>query len=126
MTTETGPVLSERQEDGVALVRIDRPKARNALDMATRRALAAAFEALHDDPSVRAIVLTGNEQAFAAGADLREFVDAGPIEILQRRAERYWSTIARTPWTRIPPTSSELSCTGAALSEPFAVETVAV
>ncbi|HEX5079979.1 MAG TPA: enoyl-CoA hydratase-related protein, partial [Geminicoccaceae bacterium] len=43
------------------------------------------------------IVLTGDARAFAAGADLREFVDAGAIEILRRRAERYWSTIARTP-----------------------------
>ena len=45
MTTETEPVLIERPEDGVALVRINRPEARNALDMATRKALAAAFEA---------------------------------------------------------------------------------
>jgi enoyl-CoA hydratase/carnithine racemase len=58
-------------------VQINRPEARNALDMATRKALAAAFEGLHDDASVRPIVLTGNEQAFAAGADLKELVDAG-------------------------------------------------
>ena len=97
MTTETEPVLSERPADGVVLLRINRPQARNALDVATRRKLAAAFEALHDDPSVRASVLTGNEQAFAAGADLKEFVDAGAIEILRRRAERYWNSVARTP-----------------------------
>lgn len=97
MTTETGLVLSERPEDGVAVIRINRPEARNALNMATRKALAAAFEGLHADPSVRAIVLTGNEQAFAAGADLKEFIDAGAIDLLQRRAERYWNTVARTP-----------------------------
>jgi enoyl-CoA hydratase len=97
VTTETEPVLVDRPEDGVALIRIHRPQARNALDMATRKALAAAFEAMHDDPSVRAIVLTGSEQAFAAGADLKEFVDAGAIEMLQRRSERYWNAVARTP-----------------------------
>ncbi len=97
MTTETEPVLVDRPEDGVVLVRINRPEARNALNMATRRALAATFEGLHDDPSMRAIVLTGNEQAFAAGADLKEFIDAGAIEMLQRRSERYWSLVARTP-----------------------------
>ena len=97
MTTETEPVLVDRSEDGVALVRINRPEAGNALNMATRKALAAAFEAIHDDPSVRAIVLTGNEQGFAAGADLKEFVDAGAIEMLQRRSERYWNVVARTP-----------------------------
>jgi enoyl-CoA hydratase/carnithine racemase len=90
-------VLVDRSEDGVALVRINRPEAGNALNMATRKALAAAFEAIHDDPSVRAIVLTGNEQGFAAGADLKEFVDAGAIEMLQRRSERYWNVVARTP-----------------------------
>jgi enoyl-CoA hydratase len=97
VTTDSDPVLMERPEDGVALIRINRPEARNALDMATRKALAATFEALHDDPSVRAIVLTGNAKAFAAGADLKEFVDAGAIEILRRRSERYWNAIARTP-----------------------------
>ena len=97
MTTETEPVLTDRPEDGVVLVRINRPEARNALNLATRKALAAAFEGVHDDPSVRAIVLTGNAQAFAAGADLNEFIDAGAVEMLQRRAERYWNTVARTP-----------------------------
>jgi len=97
VTTETEPVLTHRPEDGVVLVRINRPEARNALNLATRKALAAAFEGVHDDPSVRAIVLTGNEQAFAAGADLKEFIDAGAIEMLRRRAERYWNTVARTP-----------------------------
>jgi enoyl-CoA hydratase len=97
VTRDTQPVLIDRPADGVVLVRINRPQARNALNMATRQALAAAFEGLHDDPSVRAIVLTGNDQAFAAGADLKEFVDAGAIEMLRRRADRYWSTIARTP-----------------------------
>jgi enoyl-CoA hydratase len=94
---DSEPVLVERPEDGVALVRVNRPEARNALNMATRKALAAVFETLHDDPSARAIVLTGNEQAFAAGADLKEFVDTGAIEILRRRSERYWNAVARTP-----------------------------
>jgi enoyl-CoA hydratase len=97
VTTETHFVLIDRPDDGVALVRINRPEARNALNMATRKALAAAFEGLYDDASVRAIVLTGTERAFAAGADLNEFIDAGAVEMLRRRAERYWNTVARTP-----------------------------
>jgi enoyl-CoA hydratase/carnithine racemase len=97
VTTEAEVVLLERPEDGVALVRINRPAVRNALNLATRKALAAAFESLQDDPAVRAIVLTGDERAFAAGADLGEFIDAGAIEIVRRRAERYWLSVARTP-----------------------------
>jgi enoyl-CoA hydratase/carnithine racemase len=85
VTTETKPVPIDRPEEGVVLVRIKRPEARNALDMATRKALAAAFEGLHDDASVRAIVLTGSEQALAAGADLKELIDADAVEVLQRR-----------------------------------------
>ncbi|MDT8343196.1 MAG: enoyl-CoA hydratase-related protein [Thermohalobaculum sp.] len=90
-------VITERPEPGVALVRLNRPEAMNALNMAARKALAAAFAALHDDASVRAIVLTGDERAFAAGADLKEFATATPVEIMQRRAERYWNTVAATP-----------------------------
>jgi enoyl-CoA hydratase/carnithine racemase len=97
VTTETEVVLVERPDDGIALVRINRPAVRNALNLATRKALAAAFESLQDDPAIRAIVLTGDQRAFAAGADLGEFIDAGAVEIMRRRSERYWQTVARTP-----------------------------
>jgi enoyl-CoA hydratase/carnithine racemase len=97
VTTGSELVLVERPDDGVALVRINRPAVRNALNLATREALAAAFEGLQDDPDVRAIVLTGDERAFAAGADLREFIDAGAVGIMRRRSERYWQIVARTP-----------------------------
>ena len=50
MTTETELVLIERPEDGVVLVRINRPEARNALNLATRKALAAVFEGLARRP----------------------------------------------------------------------------
>ena len=97
MTSESPLVITERPEAAIALVRINRPEVRNALNLATRKALAAAFQELHDDSSVRAIVLTGDTQAFAAGADLKEFIDADPIEMLKRRSERYWTAVAETP-----------------------------
>jgi enoyl-CoA hydratase/carnithine racemase len=90
-------VITERLEEGVALVRLNRPDAMNALNMATRKALAAAFAALHDDATCRAVVLTGDDKAFAAGADLKEFAEASAVEIMQRRSERYWNTVAATP-----------------------------
>lgn len=93
---EQRPVVTEKQSD-VAIVRITRPEVLNALNLATRKALAATFAELQDDPEVRCIVLTGDEKAFAAGADLKEMVDADAVEIVQRRTERYWQAIARTP-----------------------------
>ena len=93
---EQRPIVTEKQSD-VAIVRITRPEVLNALNLATRKALAATFAELQDDPEVRCIVLTGDEKAFAAGADLKEMVDADAVEIAKRRTERYWQAIARTP-----------------------------
>ena len=97
MAVTQAAVTTEKRDDHVAIVRLNRPEVRNALNLEMRKALAEAFTALSDDDDVRTIVLTGNEEAFAAGADLTEFVDAGAIEIMKRRSERYWSAIAATP-----------------------------
>ncbi|KAF8819888.1 enoyl-CoA hydratase/isomerase family protein, partial [Cardiosporidium cionae] len=56
----------------LACCRLFRPKSMNALCMALCEELVAALETLDKDSSVRAIVLTGNEKAFAAGADIKE------------------------------------------------------
>lgn len=93
----TEVVITERLDGGVALVRLNRPEALNALNMAIRESLAKAFSELHDDPKVRAIVLTGDDKAFAAGADLKEFAYASPVEIMKRKGERYWNMVAATP-----------------------------
>jgi 2-(1,2-epoxy-1,2-dihydrophenyl)acetyl-CoA isomerase len=56
--------------DGVAVVTLDRPQARNALNVALRDELIAAVRACRDDEKVRALMLTGAGGAFCAGADL--------------------------------------------------------
>ena len=78
----------------MVLLRIHRPEVLNALNLALRRALAEAFRRLDADPSVRAIVLAGGAKAFCAGADLGEYVDATPIDLLQRRHDLLWGAIA--------------------------------
>jgi enoyl-CoA hydratase/carnithine racemase len=65
-------VLLERPRDGVALVRLNRPEARNALSTALRQEMAAIFTALATDASCRVAILTGDTKCFAAGADLAE------------------------------------------------------
>ncbi|MCB1438121.1 MAG: enoyl-CoA hydratase/isomerase family protein [Rhodobiaceae bacterium] len=97
MSGSKSEVLVERNENGVAVVRVNRPEAMNALNLEVRRQLGEAFASFHDDENVRAVVLTGSDKVFAAGADLKEFVDTGPIEQMKRRVERYWQAIAETP-----------------------------
>lgn len=65
-------ILEERPQDGVALLRINRPDTLNALSMSVRASLAEIVTRLDADPEVRAMVITGDERAFAAGADLVE------------------------------------------------------
>ncbi len=59
----------------VGLVRLNRPQALNALSAALMEDLDAALEGFEADPTIGAIVLTGSEKAFAAGADIKEMQD---------------------------------------------------
>lgn len=67
------PVLVERQDDGVAVVTLNRPQAMNALSIALRARLYQVMTQLDGDDAVRCVVLTGaGERAFTAGLDLKE------------------------------------------------------
>lgn len=87
------------QEDGVAVVRLNRPKVLNALSGPLMAELVDALEGLDADRAVRCIVLTGNERAFAAGADIAEMADASAVEMMQRNQFERWERIrkVRTP-----------------------------
>jgi enoyl-CoA hydratase/carnithine racemase len=76
MSDETPLVRTERRADGVAVVRLDNPKV-NALSTALLRQLEGAARVLTDDPP-GAVVVTGGDRLFAAGADISEF--GGPVE----------------------------------------------
>ncbi|MGZ8231785.1 MAG: enoyl-CoA hydratase-related protein [Burkholderiales bacterium] len=89
--------MVERPADGVALIRINRPEARNALNIEVRRQLAQQLTDVAAEAGVRCLVMTGNEKAFAAGADIKEMANAGTIEMLQRGTLKLWSTIAACP-----------------------------
>jgi enoyl-CoA hydratase len=89
-------VLVERQaEQRTALVRLNRPKQLNALNAQVMDALCAALEELDRDDAVRAIVVTGNERAFAAGADIGEMADATPIDMLRGNRIGQWDRVRR-------------------------------
>ena len=89
-------ILVERQpEQRTALVRLNRPKQLNALNGAVMDALCAALEDLDRDDDVRAIVVTGNERAFAAGADIGEMANATPVELLRTNRIGQWDRIRK-------------------------------
>jgi enoyl-CoA hydratase len=89
-------VLVERQpEHRTALVRLNRPKQLNALNGAVMDALCTALEELDRDETIRAIVVTGNERAFAAGADIGEMAGATPIDMLLTNRIGQWDRIRR-------------------------------
>jgi enoyl-CoA hydratase len=64
--------LIVEQDEGVTLIRLNRPQALNALSSDLWRDLTAALDAAEADDAVRCVVLTGSEKAFAAGADIKE------------------------------------------------------
>ncbi|MBC7142894.1 MAG: enoyl-CoA hydratase [Rhodobacteraceae bacterium] len=67
--------------DRVALIRLNRPDALNALNSTLLGELAAALGALDANEKVRCIVLTGSDKAFAAGADIREMADKDFVDV---------------------------------------------
>src|SRR5690625_863182 len=59
-------------DDGLALVTLNQPEARNPLDSVTTTEMLDAFKALFEDPKVRTIAVTGAGSNFCAGGDLRQ------------------------------------------------------
>ena len=79
----------------VATIQLNRPQVLNALNMELMDELIAIFESLDKDDSVRCIVLTGNEKAFAAGADIKEMANATAVEMLERDQFAKWDRIRK-------------------------------
>lgn len=68
-------------EDHVGLIRLNRPEALNALNGQLLGELACALKAMEENEKVRAVVLTGSEKAFAAGADIKEMSEKSFVEM---------------------------------------------
>ena len=79
MTTQT--ILVETQGK-VGLIRLNRPKAMNALNAELMRELVSAMLSFDADAGIGAIVVTGNERVFAAGADIKDMADASVTDML--------------------------------------------
>lgn len=80
----------------VALIELNRPKELNALNVQLMTELGETLKALDIDDEVRVIILTGNEKAFAAGADIRQMAGKGTIDMLQGELFGIWTQISKT------------------------------
>ncbi len=81
--------------EGIGVIALNRPQVLNALNQALMEELATAMEALDRDDAVRCLVLTGSDRAFAAGADVREFADATPADMVRGYRFHQWERIRR-------------------------------
>ena len=92
--------LVETSVDGhVALCRLNRPEARNALSPELMEELAGAVEGLDADPEIRCVVIAGTDKVFASGADIRALRERSFHESLVHPSAGFWRRLAacRTP-----------------------------
>ncbi len=80
----------------VALIQLNRPKELNALNLQLMLEIKRALMQLDEDDSVRAIIITGNERAFAAGADIKQMAGKGAIDMLLVDQFSTWDQIRKT------------------------------
>jgi enoyl-CoA hydratase len=95
-------IVFEHLEDGIATITVNRPEKLNALNWDTMEELETAFEYVQDEPSVRALILTGaGEKSFVAGADINELQDLTAIEAA-RLSERGQAIFRRLEMMKKP------------------------
>jgi 2-(1,2-epoxy-1,2-dihydrophenyl)acetyl-CoA isomerase len=111
--------VETERSGGVATVRLARPDQANSLTTAAKEALRRELRAAADDPSVRAVVLTGSGRAFCAGQDLAEHaraLEADPGHSFDT-VERHYAPIVRTLATMPKPAIAAINgtCAGAGI-----------
>jgi enoyl-CoA hydratase/carnithine racemase len=94
-----GLVETTLDDRHVALLRLNRPEARNALSPEMMEEIASELERLDPDPEVRCIVIAGSEEVFAAGADIKAMSERSFEEALRHPAASFWRRVAavKTP-----------------------------
>jgi enoyl-CoA hydratase len=85
--------LKVEVQGNVGLIRIDRPKALNALNRDVMQEIHEALQTLEADPQVGAIVISGDERAFAAGADIKSMAPASAVEMLEEDLIGLWDRV---------------------------------
>jgi len=83
------------KEGPIGIAQLNRPKVLNALNSETMIELVNAFEEFDKDQSVNVIILTGGQNVFAAGADLKEMAQATPVDLVLGRRFELWDRIRK-------------------------------
>jgi 2-(1,2-epoxy-1,2-dihydrophenyl)acetyl-CoA isomerase len=99
---DSGPVLV-RIEDGVAHLTLNRPEASNGMDVPFLKALYEAIMAIHGEPGVRVVLLSGNGPNFCAGGDVKTFASKGEALPDYLREATSWLQIAASALMRLGP-----------------------
>jgi enoyl-CoA hydratase len=89
-------IVNESYAKNIALIQLNRPKELNALNLQLMFELKKAFQLLDDNDEVRCIVITGNDQAFAAGADIKQMENKSAIDLLKIDQFETWDQIRKT------------------------------
>jgi enoyl-CoA hydratase len=94
--TATESLILAETDGHVGIVRLNRPKVLNAISPALMDQLATQFEAWDKDENIYVILITGNDKAFAAGADIGDMAERSTIEMYDRDQFAVWDRIGRT------------------------------
>lgn len=89
-------IVTPQHEPAIALIQINRPKELNALNPQLMQEMRDALIALDKDEAVKVIIITGNEKAFAAGADIKQMADKSAIDMLLLDQFSTWDQIRKT------------------------------
>jgi enoyl-CoA hydratase len=89
-------IIEPNYEKHVALIQLNRPKELNALNLELMLEIKEALLDLDANDAVRAIVMTGNDRAFAAGADIKQMAGRGAIDMLKIDQFTTWDSIRKT------------------------------
>ncbi|MGW0183397.1 enoyl-CoA hydratase-related protein, partial [Nocardia sp. NPDC003345] len=92
--TDFETILLERK-DGVALITLNRPKALNALNAQVLDDVIAALDEVERDDEIGAVVITGSERAFAAGADIKEMQPKSYMDMFLDDYFARWERLAQ-------------------------------
>lgn len=87
-------IITETQGP-IGIVRINRPEVLNALNLSTMEQLVSAMERYDEEAEIRCMLLTGNDRAFGAGADINEMANASMVEMYNRNQFMRWERLRR-------------------------------